>query len=195
MYDNSHLDHIKKFRKSMGYDLYREADKLIKPEYFRKPGGVHGTLHAKRVLLLAMLMSEADNLPKYERNILAICSAYHDIGREHDGHCTVHGIYSFNKAKKLGLLNDLNSYELRLVRYIIEGHCIDDKKAKSGFSDDESALRLYDYFCDCDSLDRVRLGTLYRLDESYLRTNTSKSLVGVAYGIYKDWDKVYAELI
>jgi len=190
---------IEQFEHSDEHKLFLKKESLVRPEYFFRPYGVHGMLHAKRVLLIAMILAKVDGLTERERNILALCSIYHDIGRKHDGYCTKHGRYSYIKAKKLGLLDGYSKEDLAIAEFIIEEHCIDDDRAKVKLAayqgaDTAAMGKLYNYFCDCDSLDRVRLGWLYKLDESYLRTVAARKIVPLTHEIYNNWDDIYARL-
>lgn len=192
------------------YFLYKNT--FLKKKYFQNPGGIHGIDHVKRVLYHAIALSRALGLSDSDRAILANASLYHDIGRTHDGYCTMHGEWSWRKYKtkiaskyplisvnavkkrRMGEnegydLQGLNDEEQRIVQFIIEYHCREDEEGKRALQEmnlphnlKERCLRLYEIFKDCDGLDRVRL-SLKEFDERYLITAEAKKRLLIAYQV------------
>ena len=153
----------------------------MKPIYFHNAEGIHGILHAKRVLLLSTILGVLSNLTNEEIELLVDASLYHDIGRTHDNKDKEHGMLSFEKLKYLNLVNKDKSY-METLRYIITEHSISDKDAFSNvdkykIKNKENAIKLLEIFKDADGLDRIRINSL---DVNYLRTEHAIKLVGVA---------------
>ena len=99
---------------------------------------------------------------------------FHDIGRQNGDEDPKHGEYSTAIYKE--------NHSDPVVEFLIQYHCIDDKKAKKALDSDtriedkQKALLLYNILKDADALDRVRFG-LRDLDVRYLRIPISKQLV------------------
>ena len=163
---------------------YKEYDKLIVPDLYHRPSGIHGVGHVRRTLLLSLLMSDFDKLSIQHTLILAYASVYHDIGRTHDGVDDYHGYASYQKVLEHGLLNNHEANEVYAIKELIERHAISDKKAFSFETLDDGKWDevqfLLQYFKDADGLDRVRLGDL---NAKYLRTGTAKRMTLVAQQI------------
>lgn len=163
---------------------YKEYDKLIVPDLYHRPSGIHGVGHVRRTLLLSLLMAGLDRLSTSYVRILVYASVYHDIGRTHDGVDDYHGYASYQKVLEHGLLNNHEANEVYAIKELIERHAISDKKAFSFETLDEAKRDevqfLLRYFKDADGLDRVRLGDL---NAKYLRTDTAKRLTLVAQQI------------
>ena len=159
----------------------------IKDKYFLNPESIHGVLHAKRVLLLAYIIGLYEELDDNDMEIVLNAAKYHDIGRTNDNYDEMHGILSFNKMFQLELV-DKEMEDIHILQFIMENHCIDDKKGlanleKYPIEDKNRAIRLYQILKDADGLDRVRLGDL---DINYLRLPISKRLVLVAQQTYRN---------
>lgn len=182
---------ISDFRKSEYSKYYFEYRNLIKPEHFFHPKGIHGVLHSKRVLLINLILAFYNNLSEDDVDILCTAAVYHDIGRNHDGSCIEHGIFSMEKIKLLKLL-DIYEEDFEILKFIIENHCKSDFKSKAcinNIEDKNRCIILYDIFKDSDGLDRVRIKDLNPL---YLRNSFSKKLVNIVqeiYGLGKDFEK------
>jgi hypothetical protein len=165
---------------------YNEMTQFIIPQLFKKPDGIHGVLHAKRVLFLTLIQSYLLKLPKEQKRILAWCAVFHDIGRKNDEKDSNHGILSMKKLQDKDLLDGLSkrigANGLKTLKYILENHAVSDvvgikKISKYGIKDVEIAKELYFLFKDSDGLDRCRLGDL---NINYLRNDISMKLVLVA---------------
>lgn len=156
--------------------MYKKYRDLIKPEHYREPYGVHGIGHVHRVLYLADKISSAYELTEKEREIVALACCYHDIGRVNNWKDDNHGMYSCEKIKELGLLNDTNldEHEKVLVLRMIVGHCLRDRL----FQGTERECFLFYILKDADGLERVRI---HDLDIKYLRLHASKELERLAW--------------
>ncbi|WDV44727.1 HD domain-containing protein [Clostridiaceae bacterium M8S5] len=151
--------------------------KLLKEDVeklFFNPKGIHGVDHTVRVMILIAMISNLLRVSDVEKCLLLHAGAIHDIGREKDGICLVHGEKSFQKAMKYKVLNNMTLNENMIIKKIVESHCKSDKEANFV---DTNLLVLYKIFKDADGLDRVRLGDL---DRSYLRFECSHRLINVA---------------
>jgi hypothetical protein len=189
------------------YLVYRNS--FIKEAHYKDSQGIHGVNHVKRVLLHAITLSSAMGLTHAERAILANASIYHDIGRKHDGHCTMHGEWSWRQYERTimpeTLMYEVNSLErkksgndgydirkltgeeVKIIRFIMEYHCRDDEDAEEAlkklhFKRKSRVWRLFQIFKDCDGLDRVRL-PLKELDVKYFRMDETKKRLLFAFQV------------
>lgn len=161
-------------------ELFNSFKGFLTPDLFNNPNGYHGTLHSKRVLLLSIAMACEENIQDQE--LLALCdiAAFHDIGRETEGEEPNHGIKSWDKLIKKGLMQSSTKEYVDIVEFVIKAHDEGDKKARKRLQNTFSiknktlALKLYNIMCDADALDRVRLGDL---DPNYLRTDVAKKMI------------------
>jgi HD-GYP domain-containing protein (c-di-GMP phosphodiesterase class II) len=164
-------------------DVYSLQSQLIKPYWFVNAHGIHGVRHAKRVLLLNLILAFYEELDESDIEILCKASLYHDIGRINDYSDPKHGQNSIKKVidLKLNVIKDKD--ENKILFFIIENHHIPDNYGlnnikKYNIHNKERAIRLYNIFKDADGLDRVRIRDL---DTKHLRLETSKKLLIVAY--------------
>lgn len=169
-------------------EIYRVRSGEILPPYFSDPYGIHGIAHARRVLMLSLILASLNNLSREDMEILILASFYHDIGRTHNGTCFEHGRKSFIKMAGLGLAGAERGEDSEILRYVIENHCVDDREGyqsagKYHFGNKDRAIGLLKLFKDCDNLDRVRLGDL---NTSYLRNRHSPGLVKVAERLLRE---------
>ena len=163
-------------------NTYRENAVKLQPSYFFNPWGIHGVLHAKRVLFLSLILAHINKLSLDDVNVLVQASLYHDIGRTGDGVCYEHGRNSFRKMTSQGLVKMVGLEDEGILQFVVENHCIKDAAAIKGISNyrlsnHDRAIHLFKLFKDCDNLDRVRLGDL---DVRHLRNQHSPGLVKVA---------------
>lgn len=136
----------------------------------------HSVLHSIRVLLLALLIIENEELVLKEDDVAQLMQAitFHDIGRQNGDEDPKHGEYSTAIYKE--------NHSDPVVEFLIQYHCVDDKKAKKALDSDtrikdkQKVSLLYNVLKDADALDRVRFG-LRDLDVRYLRIPISKQLV------------------
>lgn len=165
---------------------YNKIAQFILPQLFTKPEGIHGVLHAKRVLLLTLIQSYILKLPNEQRQLLAMCAVFHDIGRKNDDKDSKHGIFSIQKLKDNELIEALTKRigkeGISIFNFIAENHPISDAQGikrinNYGIQDVKIAKKLYLLFKDADGLDRCRLDDF---NVKYLRNDVSKKLVLVA---------------
>lgn len=188
---NKYINHI--LSDDCNDAIFNKIAALInKPALFIDEDGIHGKGHTIRVLKLLSLIACLEDLNDNEKTILAYAGLYHDIGRTNDYDDLSHGKDSYNKLVATGLLNTirLKQEDHKILRYIIENHCIPDNQGKESvvnykIKDTEKALKLYYIFKDSDGLDRVRLGDL---DERFLRLKSSKKLIPIAEYLFFESD-------
>lgn len=142
----------------------------------------HTGAHSYRVMILSLLMAKLfypKLFTKY-RDELAMASAFHDIGRTHDGEDNTHGERSVRVLR--------NEYESvhPFVEFLITYHCKEDSEAQERLKTLNIGKRDKDYlwllFCilkDADALDRYRFG-IHDLDVNYLRLPNSIRLATFA---------------
>lgn len=160
--------------------LFNKYSGKIKYEWFRNPNGVHGVKHSKNVFYLADILADSIDLSERERQILAVSSVFHDIGRVHDGEDRKHGFLSWEKLQCIPEYRSITSHfcekEIETIKCLICSHCIEDKS----FPLDD--IRLLQCLKDADALDRVRFGGL---NPDYLRLDASQTLEFVARRIQR----------
>lgn len=159
------------------YQKYRDKIDDLK---FAQDSKVHGKLHEKRVLLMALLIADMMELPSADKKALAEAAVYHDVMRTDDSREESHGLTSRKNYESLVKKPD------ELVGFICEYHCKDDELAYEEIKRNRKlsknrtrAKLLYDIFKDADALDRVRFG-IRDLDLGYLRNDISKQLTLIA---------------
>ena len=150
--------------------------------YFERPRSIHGVKHAWRVLFHTLMICELCALPAPDRELLVSAALYHDIGRENDGLCYVHGRRSVEKMAALNLA-PADPTDFATMEFMVAYHCIDDRQAKAELEKVDSAARartwrLFGVLKDADGLDRVRVNDL---DVRYLRNPQSMRLAGLAH--------------
>ena len=139
--------------------------------YFERPRSIHGVKHAWRVLFHTLMICE----------LWIAAALYHDIGRDNDGLCYVHGKRSVEKMAALNLA-PADPTDFATMKFMVTYHCIDDRQAKAELEKVDSATRdrawrLFGVLKDADGLDRVRINDL---DVKYLRNPESLRLAGLA---------------
>ena len=149
--------------------------------YFERPRSIHGVKHAWRVLFHTLMICELCALPAPDRELLISAALYHDIGRENDGLCYVHGKRSVEKMAALNLA-PADPTDFATVKFMVTYHCIDDHQAKVDLENvasgaRERAWKLFGVLKDADGLDRVRINDL---NVRYLRNPESVRLAGLA---------------
>lgn len=154
---------------------------------------VHTKGHCERVLLLALKIAHLRRLTDRQTEALCHASIFHDSRRKDNYMDTGHGERAANyyrtDCEKLGLKYLPEAYAA------IFYHDLDDRKGEeyikewapryvTDINDRGTELinnwtEVYHDFKDADALDRLRLGP-WALDEKYLRTAESKSLISFA---------------
>lgn len=139
---------------------------------------IHGVDHMARVFILQELICEKlENLGiTVDREVTKWASMAHDVGRVDDGLDLEHGRRSAQWIKDH--LSEKMSPELMdKVTYTVHWHVPSDNEAPV-MTPELQVLK------DADALDRVRLGDL---DPTYLRTEVSPGLIGVAEYLYQSY--------
>ena len=149
--------------------------------YFERPRSIHGVKHAWRVLFHTLMICELCDLPAPDRELLISAALYHDIGRENDGLCHVHGKRSVEKMAALNLA-PTDPMDFATMKFLVTYHCIDDRQAEADLEKVDTAARvrtwrLFGVLKDADGLDRVRINDL---NIKYLRNPESLRLAGLA---------------
>ena len=160
--------------------MYNKYKSYIKEELFLRPFNIHGIGHTRRVLKLALTLADIKQLSNHEKELLAIASCYHDIGRDGDYVDDEHGQKSADKFLYLGLdkQHNLSYKDLYAVLDLITYHSLGDEY----WLDDEHLL-LYQILKDADALDRIRFGP-NDLNHEYLRLEESKRLIELAEDLF-----------
>lgn len=174
------------------FDFYNQN--YILNEWFMNPKGIHGVAHARRVLFHCMAMAHLRKMSPRDMTILAYGAIYHDIGRDSDDRDDWHGRKSLDKIKKNNLFKntksivELDKEAYEIIKIIIEYHSKRDEEGlvkineTKAILDKKHAKELFMIFKDCDGLERCRIRDL---DTRYLRTETARQLVLVAYQLHQ----------
>ena len=165
--------------------IYNIFSRLLREEDFMFPYGIHGMAHTKRVLMLVLCLGLKLEIGREDLLLLSLCALIHDIGRIDDSVDPEHGQASFAKAAPI---LEKTGYDMELMRYIIENHCVDDKKGHANvqnydLSDQVKAWRLLNIFKDADGLDRLRINAL---DPGCLRHDEARGLIRVARELLRE---------
>lgn len=140
--------------------------------------GAHDIGHTKRVLTLASMISETEELSEIEQKNLFDAALYHDSGRTDDSANENHGKASYFQFF-------LDNGADATVEFLIIYHCIHDELAKIYWDAHDFSLPkeriwlLYEILKDADALDRVRFGK-NGLNEKFLRRPQSHELIEAA---------------
>jgi HD superfamily phosphodiesterase len=163
----------------------------LEPEWFERPGSIHGISHTRRVLIHAQQIAAARDLDPewFESVVLAV--AWHDIGRTHDGREPEHGANSVAKVRRLGLDRGVDQQVLARTLFAMEWHSVSDYLAVDAAAalqpghrpEPGTMLRVLWLLKDADGLDRVRI---YDLDPEQLRYEESVKLVDRARQLLRD---------
>ena len=147
-----------------------------RPEWFAHDAyGIHGLAHERRVRVHAMAIAEALGADDRILRVMDRASAWHDIGRRHDGVDAAHGELSVRRVDGLGLADGEPSDLLDLESFVIRYHAMDDRlglDAAAGQPDPAAAELALKIFKDADGLDRVRI---HDLDVEHLRFGVSRA--------------------
>lgn len=147
---------------------------------FAMDSDYHGKPHQARVLLLTQIISELEDLPLYERRLLAAAAIYHDTQRTHDNDDEAHG------AAAAEYYHDVEENPSPIVEFLCKYHCLPDEQGYAEIRTNKKlsrnrsrVTRLYQIFKDADALDRVRF-EIKDLDLNQLRLPISKELTLIA---------------
>ena len=194
--DNSNINEMIKFIKQSGkYELLEEVLSDVKEEYFIKDS-VHGISHNERVVILAMFIGLKEYLSDEELKVVLKAALYHDIGRK-SAKGKAHGIESAKilRDNKEFLANDFSENEMKTLEFLCAIHSNPDDQleefaSRYGIQNLDPARKMMRVLKDADALDRQRLGRFGKLDTSYLRTESGKSLVETSKALIEEYRTV-----
>ena len=159
----------------------------------------HGLYHSEKVTFFAYLIGKSLKLNETDMKIILDAAKYHDIGRTDECEDTTHGLTS---TLRLKFLEKDEIYQdetnLKLLKAIIEGHCLDDSCKKLIFDNydlDEKEYKrfitLYNILKDADALDRLRFEKTMKcvLNAKFLRLDFSKQLIDLTEKINREYKK------
>jgi len=165
--------------------------------WFLRPDGaygIHGIGHTRRVCVHVLRLSGALGVTRRLRDLTLAAARWHDLGRTHDGVEPEHGARSVKRVRELGLADELVATgelppaDLRLVRFAIHYHSLDDASARRAATQHAAtgpdALALLWLLKDADALDRVRLGGGGDVDPAYLRHPCAAGFIDFAWELY-----------
>jgi len=157
------------------------AGLVLQTSHFDHAGDLHGIAHTYRVMILVHQLSILLN--RKDLALPALAAAFiHDMARQHDGYCTMHGKWA--AENKLPLFKDffldtgIREQDLLLIAVAIENHSL-----MKELEPHNPAFLLTAILKDADALDRIRLGE-GNLDKKFLRINKSKGLIDFARKLY-----------
>lgn len=147
----------------------------------REDSLLHARPHCRRVLFLALKLSEKMGLTEREKDILCLAAVFHDSRREDEGLDKGHGLRAAEYYGHYCTVNNLPF--VPEVHLICAYHDQDDSEGIADIThlmeNAEGCIRLYRVFKDADALDRFRLGP-NGLDVRFLRNAQALELVETA---------------
>lgn len=156
----------------------------MNPEYYFEPEGLHGILHAMRVTILTQKLAVINGLGDREKDLLAYCGMFHDIGRLNNTRDLGHGKRSFKKIENYKLIpSGYNEESKNIFKFIVENHPYNGEMAKQeimkyNILDQESVMKLFYVFRDADILDLCRYGSV---NKHCLHFMSSRNMVPFAF--------------
>ncbi len=190
------LSRYPNLKKYLDKEKINELVQNIQTQYLY-PSKFHGLYHSEKVAFFSFIIGKYYNLDPEDMEIILDAAVYHDIGRTSDFEDTTHGLTS---SLKIGFLKDkqiyTNEINFKLLKAIIDGHCLDDKSKKIIFenydlpqTEYERFNLLYSILKDADALDRLRFDKTMKaiLNDCYLRLPISKRLIPVADYLNKEY--------
>ena len=154
-----------------------QIDSLPANERFQT--SIHGADHSKRVLLYALAIANAMNLPDEDRTTLTTAALYHDTQRQDDWLDTGHGARAAHAYRAMASAagDDIEELAASIMQY----HDLDDEIGLNAIAKEFGGrgVRLFQVFKDADGLDRFRLGGTGP-DPSFLRTDAAMALLDIA---------------
>lgn len=178
-------DFYQAFMGSSYYESLVDSYKKLNKEILFK-SHIHGPDHIERVIFFVHLLAFYNKLDFYDLDVLRNAASLHDTRRRDDSYDPAHGPraavesigYSYARVE-----------DKKILQAVIAAHSPEDEamdkiiKNFIGPEDDfDRAKYLAELFKDADALDRVRIN---HLDPKYLRNSYSKTLVDLAYDLYK----------
>lgn len=147
---------------------------------------VHGLEHTQRVMHLVKHLGKVGKLNQ-SLILQAYCAAViHDMARQHDGACQIHGQWAVERKlpiwqeRFLGI--GLTKGQLPAVAFAVHWHCKNFQTIPK--SPHIPVLQLLQ---DADALDRVRFGGASAIELSYLHFPFTKHEIGHAEQLYFSW--------
>lgn len=150
----------------------------------------HGRGHIERTMLFGALVCMNEAVDTELAKDVVCCCALHDIGRIDDRYDEHHGESSANKLVTLGL-DKCFRYPAE-ARAAIHAHSAPDRRMSEapsiyGAENNKVFQTLACCLKDADNLDRVRI---FDLDESFLRHESTRKMVPLAYYVLNEFNHV-----
>lgn len=178
-------DFYQAFMGSSYYESLVDSYKKLNKEILFK-SHIHGPDHIERVIFFVHLLAFYNKLDFYDLDVLRNAASLHDTRRRDDTYDPAHGPRA--AIESIGYSYARNE-DKKILQAVIAAHSPEDEamdkiiKNFIGPEDDfDRAKYLAELFKDADALDRVRIN---HLDPKYLRNSYSKTLVDLAYDLYK----------
>lgn len=178
-------DFYRAFMNSSYYESLVDSYKKLNKEILFK-SHIHGPDHIERVIFFVHLLAFYNKLDFYDLDVLRNAASLHDTKRRDDSYDPAHGPRAAVESIGYSYARDEDK---KILQAVIAAHSPEDEamdkiiKNFIGPEDDfDRAKYLAELFKDADALDRVRIN---RLDPKYLRNSYSKTLVDLAYDLYK----------
>ena len=154
----------------------------------------HGISHNERVALLSFYIALKEGLSDKEIELLVEAAKYHDIGRK-EVKGKEHGrrsadIIAEHSEEIFG--NDKSKNDITIIRILCIAHSTSDQEIEA-LNVNNSIRRMINVLKDADALDRVRLPRFGKIEPSYLRTDTSKTMIEASKELYKTYRQVQYE--
>ena len=164
-------------------DIYKRYESMLANNVkFKIPDKTKHTFnHSKRVLKMALMIGYAEGLSDNQMQALAQACIFHDCGRANGVYDPEHGKRSALTYKICWYLHD--DFRFSETAYLaIYYHNLKDKEGIKAFEENHLSddICVYNILKDADALDRYRINDK-NLDISYLRTETAKSDMMLAY--------------
>jgi hypothetical protein len=153
----------------------------VRDELFDHPSWLHGVNHTCRVMSMVWALGCELKLTR-ERN-LALCAAYiHDMAREGDGVCRIHGPRSAETKlpvyKDFFLEKGIDAGDIPVIYTAIANHSLPEELEKTHPHYLVTAI-----LKDADALDRFRLGP-FDLNKKYLRLTETHEYIPYAKKLF-----------
>lgn len=156
-------------------NIYEDIQKHLTPEFLRfakysienyklSSSGAHSLHHWLRVAENAFIVANSNGVQGVDRKVILYFAFSHDMMRETENHCEVHGSNAAKRLRELReeYLTELNDEQFKLVLRACAGHTV-------GLHDSNPTIGV----CwDADRLDLFRVG-IYP-DAKYLNHEASK---------------------
>ena len=178
-------DFYRAFMDSSYYESLVDSYKKLNKEILFK-SHIHGPDHIERVIFFVHLLAFYNKLDFYDLDVLRNAASLHDTRRRDDSYDPAHGPRA--AVESIGY-SYARGEDKKILQAVIAAHSPEDEAMDKiinnfiGPEDDFARAKyLAELFKDADALDRVRIN---HLDPKYLRNSYSKTLVDLAYDLYK----------